>query len=121
MLVTGGGDINLRNEALNLFLRGQPKELRLSSSAIAHKISVPVHPDIGLDPAKVLGQAGAALVGNVAHARRRLIGIAMAASPTPTEALIDQTVQGEQLTSANDSAHTYERAAFTIGSHCRQC
>jgi uncharacterized protein involved in outer membrane biogenesis len=63
VLITGGGDVNLRNEALNLSLRGQPKEVRLVRLRSPIKISGTLaHPDIGLDPAKALGQAGAAAV-----------------------------------------------------------
>jgi hypothetical protein len=62
VLVTGKGHINLKDEALNVELRGQPKELRLV------RIRSPIdihgtlaHPDIGLKPGPLVGQAGAAV------------------------------------------------------------
>ncbi len=61
VLVTGGGDINLQNEALNLSLRGQPKEVRVVRLRSPIKIQGTLaHPDIGLEPGHVLAQAGAA-------------------------------------------------------------
>jgi uncharacterized protein involved in outer membrane biogenesis len=62
VLVTGDGDINLRNEVLNLSLRGRPKEvhlLRLRSPIKIH--GTLAHPDIGLEPGSVLRQAGGAI------------------------------------------------------------
>lgn len=61
LLVTGGGDINLQNEALNLSLRGQPKEIRVVRLRSPIKIhGTLAHPDIGLEPGHVLAQAGGA-------------------------------------------------------------
>ncbi len=105
VLVTGGGDINLRNEALNLFLRGQPKELRLVRLRSPIKISgTLLHPVIGLDPAKVLGQAGAAAVlGTLLTPAAAILAFVDGglAKDANCAALIDQTVQGKQLASAN--------------------
>jgi AsmA family protein len=61
VLVSGHGDINLKNEALDLLLRGQPKEprlVRLRAPIILH--GTLRHPEIGLQTGKLLAQAGAA-------------------------------------------------------------
>lgn len=61
VLVTGGGDVNLQNEALNLSLRGRPKGVRLVRLRSPIKIHGTLsHPDIGLEPGTVLAQAGGA-------------------------------------------------------------
>ena len=105
VLVTGGGDVNLRNEALNLSLRGQPKEVRLVRLRSPIKISGTLsHPDIGLDPAKALGQAGgAAALGALLTPAAALLafvdrGLAKDAN---CAALIGQAAQGKQLPPAH--------------------
>jgi uncharacterized protein involved in outer membrane biogenesis len=62
MLVTAEGDINLANEALNLSLRGQPKQARLL------RLRTPItlrgslsQPKIGVDPGKLAAQTGGAV------------------------------------------------------------
>jgi AsmA family protein len=62
VLVTGKGHINLQDEALNIELRGQPKEARLV------RIRSPIdihgtlaHPDVGLKPGPLVSQTGAAV------------------------------------------------------------
>jgi len=61
VLIQGRGDINLRSEALNLALRGDPKKLRLT------RIRAPItikgtldHPSIGIDPGKLAEQGAVA-------------------------------------------------------------
>jgi uncharacterized protein involved in outer membrane biogenesis len=105
VLVTGGGDVNLRNETLNLSLRGQPKELRLVRLRSPIRISgTLLHPDIGLDPSKVLGQAGAAAaLGTLLTPAAALLafvdrGLAKDANCAN---LVGQAVQGNQLPSMN--------------------
>jgi uncharacterized protein involved in outer membrane biogenesis len=62
MLITGEGDINLANEALNLALRGRPKQARLL------RLRTPItlrgslsQPKIGVDPGKLAAQTGGAV------------------------------------------------------------
>jgi uncharacterized protein involved in outer membrane biogenesis len=62
VLVTGEGHVNLKDEALNLSLRGQAKEMRLvrlRSPILIH--GTLAHPEIGLKPGPLAGQAGAAV------------------------------------------------------------
>jgi uncharacterized protein involved in outer membrane biogenesis len=62
VLVTGSGDINLKDEELDLSLRGQPKEIRLLRlrSPILVRGTL-AHPDIGLKAGDVAAQAGGAI------------------------------------------------------------
>ena len=61
VLVTGGGDINLKDEGLHIDLRGKPKEMRVVRLRAPIEIrGTLAHPDIGLEPGHVLAQAGAA-------------------------------------------------------------
>jgi AsmA family protein len=63
VLVTGSGNIDLRNEALNLSLRGKPKEVRLVRLRSPVKIGGTLsHPDVGIDAGSALAQAGGAVV-----------------------------------------------------------
>ena len=62
VLVTGKGHINLKDEAINIELRGKPKQLRLV------RIRAPIdlhgtlaHPEIGLKPGPLAAQAGVAV------------------------------------------------------------
>lgn len=62
VLVTGSGDINLKNEELDLSMRGQPKGirlLRLRSPIQVH--GTLAHPDIGLKTGDLLAQTGGAI------------------------------------------------------------
>jgi AsmA family protein len=106
VLVTGGGNVNLRDEALNLSLRGQPKEVRLVRLRSPIKVSGTLaHPDIGLQPGNALGQAGgAAALGALLTPVAAILafvdrGLAKDANCT---ALIDQAAQGKQLPTANN-------------------
>jgi len=105
VLVTGGGNVNLRDEALNLSLRGQPKEVRLVRLRSPVKVSGTLaHPDIGLQPGNALGQAGgAAALGALLTPVAAILafvdrGLAKDAN---CAALIDQTTEGKQLPSAH--------------------
>ena len=61
VLVTGGGHINLKDEALAVWLQGKPKEIRLIRlrSPIEVKGTL-AHPAMGLEPGHLAAQAGAA-------------------------------------------------------------
>jgi uncharacterized protein involved in outer membrane biogenesis len=62
VLITGGGDLNLRSEALDMSLRGQPKKIRLVRLRSPIKIHGSLlHPQFGLQAANVVGQAGGAI------------------------------------------------------------
>jgi uncharacterized protein involved in outer membrane biogenesis len=62
VLITGRGDLNLRTEALDMSLRGQPKEIRLVRLRSPIKIHGSLlHPQIGLQAANLAGQAGGAI------------------------------------------------------------
>jgi uncharacterized protein involved in outer membrane biogenesis len=113
VLVTGGGDINLKDEGLHLTLRGKPKEVRLVRVRAPIEIhGTLAHPDVGLEPGHVLAQAGsAAALGALLTPAAAVLafidgGLAKDAS---CETLIHQTEQGKQaeqaksLTSANQS------------------
>lgn len=61
VIVTGSGDINLRNEAIDMSIRGQPKQVRfvrIRSPITIH--GTLEHPAVGLKTSKLLEQAGAA-------------------------------------------------------------
>jgi AsmA family protein len=61
VLVTGGGDINLKDEGLHIELRGKPKEIRMVRVRTPIEIhGTLAHPDIGVEPGHVLAQAGGA-------------------------------------------------------------
>lgn len=62
VLVTGQGDINLGTEALNLSLRGQPKEARMLRlrTPITLRGSL-MQPKIGVQPGKLAAQTGGAI------------------------------------------------------------
>jgi AsmA family protein len=63
VLITGGGGVDLGTEAMNLSLRGQPKGIRLVRLRSPIKIhGTLLHPQVGLESANVVGQAGAAVV-----------------------------------------------------------
>jgi uncharacterized protein involved in outer membrane biogenesis len=62
MLITGGGGVDMGTEALDLSLRGQPKGIRLVRLRSPIKIHGTLsHPQVGLETADVIGQAGAAV------------------------------------------------------------
>jgi uncharacterized protein involved in outer membrane biogenesis len=62
VLVTGQGDVNLKTEALDLSLRGQPKEARMLRlrTPITLRGSL-LQPKIGVQPGKLAAQTGAAV------------------------------------------------------------
>jgi uncharacterized protein involved in outer membrane biogenesis len=90
VLVTGSGKIDLKTEALDLALKGQPKKarlLRLRTPITIHgSLS---HPAVGVDPGKVAAQAGGA--------------VALGALLTPVAALL-AFVDGGLAKDANCSA-----------------
>ncbi len=101
VLVTGSGDVNLKNEDLDLSLRGQPKEirlLRLRSPIQVH--GTLAHPDIGLKTGDVVAQAGGAIaLGTLLTPVASVLafvdrGLAKDANCT---GLISQAADGEQL------------------------
>ncbi|MFZ2029139.1 MAG: AsmA family protein [Vitreimonas sp.] len=67
MLIHGSGDVNLRNETLNLRLQGEPKQPRLVR--LAAPITLRGHwrdPSVGVDAGRAVGQGGlAALLASV--------------------------------------------------------
>ena len=61
VLITGRGDIDLRSEAMNLALQGDPKKLRLlrlRSPILLH--GTLLHPEVGVNVGKLVGQAAMA-------------------------------------------------------------
>jgi uncharacterized protein involved in outer membrane biogenesis len=61
VLITGGGDINLKTEALNIEVSGRPKKIRLLRLRAPIDIGGTLsRPRVGVKPAKALGQGGAA-------------------------------------------------------------
>jgi uncharacterized protein involved in outer membrane biogenesis len=67
VLITGKGDINLENEALNLEIKGNPKKLRLLRLRSPIDLQGPLRkPSFGIKPEKAIGQSGvAAAIGAV--------------------------------------------------------
>ena len=62
VVVTGQGDINLQNEKINLALTGKPKEIRVFRLRTPIEIGGTLsNPKFGVEPAHVIGQAGAAV------------------------------------------------------------
>ena len=67
VIATGGGTINLKDEVLDLHIKGHPKEARLIRLRIPLEITGPFrNPHIGAEPGQAVGQAGlAAFVATV--------------------------------------------------------
>jgi len=62
VLITGGGDLNLGTEDLDMSLRGQPKGIRLVRLRSPIKIHGSLsHPEIGLQPGNLIAQTGGAI------------------------------------------------------------
>jgi hypothetical protein len=61
VLVTGGGSINLQDEALAVSLQGKPISVVRLRSPIEVKGTL-AHPSVGLEPGHLAAQAGAAAV-----------------------------------------------------------
>jgi uncharacterized protein involved in outer membrane biogenesis len=62
VLITGGGDLNLRSEALDMSLRGGPKKIRLVRLRSPIEIHGSLlHPQVGLQASNLAEQAGAAI------------------------------------------------------------
>jgi hypothetical protein len=104
VLVTGGGDINLKDEGLHIELRGKPKEVRMVRLRAPIEIhGTLAHPDIGVEPGHVLAQAGgAAALGALLTPVAAVLafvdgGLAKNAN---CAALVQQTEQGKNLPSA---------------------
>ena len=104
VLVTGSGDINLKDEGLHVELRGKPKEVRTVRLRAPIEIhGTLAHPDIGLEPGHVLAQAGAAAaLGTLLSPVAAILafvdgGLAKDAS---CAALIQQTEQSKGLPTA---------------------
>jgi uncharacterized protein involved in outer membrane biogenesis len=101
VLITGGGDLNLQTEALNMSLRGEPKKIRLvrlrSPIEIHGTLS---HPRVGLQAGKLAEQAGGAIaLGTLLTPVAALLafvdpGLAKDAN---CAALIGQVEQGKDL------------------------
>jgi AsmA family protein len=104
VLVTGSGQIDLKTEALNIALKGQPKKarlLRLRTPIMVHgSLS---HPSIGVDPAKVAAQAGGAVaLGTLLTPVAALLAFVDGglAKDANCSALISNAEQGKDLVSA---------------------
>jgi len=104
VLVTGGGDINLKDEGLHIELRGKPKEMRLVRLRAPIEIhGTLAHPDIGVEPGHVLAQTGgAAALGALLTPVAAVLafvdgGLAKNAN---CAALIQQTEQSKDLPTA---------------------
>jgi AsmA family protein len=101
VLVTGSGHVNLKTEALDLSLRGQPKEVRL------FRIRAPIllkgslsHPTIGVQPGKLAAQTGGAVaLGALLTPLAALLAFVDGglAKDANCAALIGQAEQGKQL------------------------
>jgi uncharacterized protein involved in outer membrane biogenesis len=102
VLVTGGGHINLQDEALAVSLRGKPKEVRVVRlrSPIEVKGTL-AHPSVGLEPGHLAAQVGAAA--------------ALGAVLTPAAAIL-AFVDGGLAKDANCSAVINQGEAQTGGS-----
>ena len=105
VLVTGQGSINLGTEALDLSLRGQPKEARMLRlrAPIMLRGSL-LQPKIGVQPGKVAAQTGgaialAALLTPVAAVLAFVDG--GLAKDANCGALVGQAEQGKNLLSKN--------------------
>jgi hypothetical protein len=62
VLVTGQGHVNLKDEALNIELRGKPKEIRFVRIRAPIEIhGTLAHPEIGVKPGPLVAQTGAAV------------------------------------------------------------
>ncbi len=101
VLVTGRGDINLKDEGLHIELRGKPKEMRMVRLRAPIEIhGTLAHPEIGLEPGHVLAQAGgAAALGTLLTPVAAVLafvdgGLAKNAN---CAALIQQTEQSKNL------------------------
>jgi uncharacterized protein involved in outer membrane biogenesis len=104
VLVTGSGDINLKDEGLHIELRGKPKEVRMVRLRAPIEIhGTLAHPDIGLEPGHVLAQAGgAAVLGTLLTPVAAVLafvdgGLAKNAN---CAALVQQTEQSKDLPTA---------------------
>jgi AsmA family protein len=104
VLVTGTGQIDLKTEALDIALKGQPKKarlLRLRTPITVHgSLS---HPSIGVDPAKVAAQAGGAVaLGVLLTPVAALLAFVDGglAKDANCSALIGNAEQGKNLASA---------------------
>ena len=110
VLVTGSGQIDLKTEALNIALKGQPKKarlLRLRTPITVHgSLS---HPAIGVDPAKVAAQAGGAVaLGALLTPVAALLAFVDGglAKDANCSALISGAEQGKNLVSAGPDEET---------------
>jgi AsmA family protein len=107
VLVTGSGQINLKTEALDLALKGQPKKARLL------RLRTPVtvrgslsHPSIGVDAGKVAAQAGGAVaLGALLTPVAALLAFVDGglAKDANCSALINDAEQGKNLAAASDT------------------
>lgn len=101
VLVTGEGDINLKTEALDLSLRGQPKEARMLRlrTPITLRGSL-LQPKIGVQPGKLAAQTGGAVaLGALLTPVAALLAFVDGglAKDANCEALIGQAKQGKNL------------------------
>jgi uncharacterized protein involved in outer membrane biogenesis len=101
VLVTGDGQIDLKNEALDLSLRGQPKKariLRLRTPIMIHGSLL--QPKIGVQPGKLAAQTGGAVaLGALLTPVAALLAFVDGglAKDTNCAALIGQAEQGKDL------------------------
>jgi uncharacterized protein involved in outer membrane biogenesis len=101
VLVTGDGHVNLKTEALDLSLRGQPKEVRIFRirAPILLKGSL-LHPTIGVQPGKLAAQTGGAVaLGTLLTPLAALLAFVDGglAKDANCAALIGQAEQGKNL------------------------
>jgi uncharacterized protein involved in outer membrane biogenesis len=101
VLVTGQGDINLKTEALDLSLRGQPKEARMLRlrTPITLRGSL-LEPKVGVHPGKLAAQTGGALaLGALLTPVAALLAFVDGglAKDANCAALIGQAAQGKNL------------------------
>jgi uncharacterized protein involved in outer membrane biogenesis len=107
VLITGQGHIDLRTEALDLSLRGQPKEARLLRlrTPITLRGSL-LQPKIGVQPGKLAAQAGGAIALGVLLTPLAAVlafvdgGLA---KDTNCAALIGQAEQGKNISLSQDT------------------
>jgi len=101
VLVTGGGHVDLKTEALDLSVRGQPKEVRLFRirAPILLKGSL-LHPTIAVQPGKLAAQTGGAVaLGTLLTPLAALLAFVDGglAKDANCAALIGQAEQGKKL------------------------
>jgi uncharacterized protein involved in outer membrane biogenesis len=105
VLVTGSGQIDLKTEALDLALRGQPKKARLLRlrTPITVRGSL-LHPQVGVQAGKLAAQAGSAVaLGTLLTPVAAVLAFVDGglAKDANCSALINNAEQGKNLLSAD--------------------